>query len=88
MSRCVGISQHVSWYERGSSIVVLDELEGRRIELNQTAAFLWLELEASSAEDALVSALVREFEVDPEVARRDVGHWVKSMIDEGLVMFL
>jgi hypothetical protein len=85
MIRRVGIAQHLSWYEFGSSIVVLDELADQRVVLNQTAAFLWLELESFPAEDALVRALEREYEVSLEVARRDVSHWLESMIEQGLV---
>ena len=85
MTRRVGSAQHLSWYEFGSSIVVLDELAEQRVVLNETAAYLWLELENSPTEDALVCALEGEYEVDLEVARRDVSTWLESMIDQGLV---
>ncbi len=83
--RRVGFARHLSWYEFGNSIVVLDELVDERVVLNPTAAFLWLELEQLPAEDALVLALEREYEVDFEVARRDVGRWLESMLEQGLV---
>ena len=56
------------------------------VRLNETGAFLWKKLaEADQTEDSLVAALLDEYEVSEELARRDVQALVRSL-KEGKIL--
>ena len=67
----------------GSSIVVavgdaVKEFNGV-INLNETGAFLWKQIEKGVDEDALVSALLDEYDVDKETAEKDVKTFIEKL---------
>ena len=50
------------------------------IRLNETGAFLWKKLcEADQTEDALVAALLEEYDVDEATARADVQKLIEAL---------
>ena len=49
------------------------------ITLNSTGAFLWEQLQNACAEDALVAALLKTYEVDEQTARECVEEFVKKL---------
>ena len=53
--------------------------------LNETGVFLWRNIEKGMDEDALVKALLEEYEVDEETAKKDVKEFVFLLINNGLV---
>lgn len=56
------------------------------ISLNETAAFLWtVAIEQEFTGDMLVKALLEEYEVDDETARRDVANVVSKWKEIGLL---
>lgn len=55
------------------------------INLNSTGAFLWKVLEKGATEDDLVNALLAEYEIDEQTARRDVGIFVAKVKETNLV---
>ncbi len=56
------------------------------VSLNETAAFLWtVAIEQEFTEDMLVKALLEEYEVDDETARRDVANVVSRWKEIGLL---
>lgn len=55
------------------------------INLNETGAFLWNALQKDITEEQLVKALLDEYEVSEEVAKRDVGAFVKKLTEAGLI---
>jgi len=72
------------------------ELEGQAVivvparremhELDETATFLWRELEGSRSVAELVEALCGEFEVEPARAEEDVRAFVARLEEKGLVV--
>lgn len=56
------------------------------ITLNDTGAFLWERLQSETDEAALVAALLAEYDVDEETARRSVGAFVKKLNDNGFLI--
>lgn len=63
-----------------------DELDlNMMITLNDTGAFLWERLQAETDEDALVAALLGEYEVDESTARRCVRDFVKKLDDNEFI---
>ena len=53
--------------------------------LNETGAFLWEKLPAAPDPDALVDALLEDYEVDRETAAADVGEFLGKMRDLGIL---
>ena len=67
----------------GGEIMVIpsgDELDlNMMITLNETGRFLWERLEEGPTVDALVSALLAEYEVEEDVARKNVDAFVEKL---------
>lgn len=55
------------------------------ITLNGTGAFLWEQLQSETDEDTLVSALLREYDVDEARARECVKAFVKQLEENGFL---
>lgn len=55
------------------------------ITLNDTGAFLWEHLQMETGEDALVAALLKEYDVDEDTARSCVRQFVKKLDDNGFL---
>lgn len=76
-------------HEVGGQIVVLptegDVDLNMMIKLNGTGAFLWERLQEETDEDALVAALLAEYEVDEATARSCVQRFVGKLSDNGLL---
>lgn len=53
--------------------------------LNETATFIWDQLEGSLTESALVDRVVAEFEIEREVAAADVARVIEELCQEKLV---
>lgn len=57
----------------------------RLVSLNETAAWLWEQLDEDSDIDSLTKALCEEYEVEPEVARHDVETLVENWVKAGVI---
>lgn len=55
------------------------------ITLNETGKFLWERLQTETDEDALVAALLGEYDVDEEIARKSVGAFVAKLNENGFL---
>ena len=55
------------------------------ISLNETGAFFWHQLEKGVTEEEMVQALLSEYDVPEEVARRDAAMYLQKLKDAGLV---
>lgn len=63
-----------------------DELDlNMMITLNDTGAFLWEHLQEETTEDALVAALLAEYEVDADTARKAVVAFVEKLSNNGFL---
>ena len=72
----------------GQTVVIPcgDELDlNLMITLNGTGAFLWERLQSETDEDALVSALLGEYDVDEETARKGVAAFVEKLNENGFL---
>lgn len=56
------------------------------ITLNDTGAFLWERLQSETDEAGLVAALLAEYDVDEETARKSVAAFVKKLNDNGFLI--
>lgn len=55
------------------------------ITLNDTGAFLWEHLQTETDENALVAALLAEYDVDEARARQCVADFVRKLSDNGFL---
>lgn len=55
------------------------------ITLNDTGAFLWEHLQTETDEDALVAALLSEYDVDENTARVSVRQFVEKLNENGFL---
>lgn len=55
------------------------------ITLNDTGAFLWQQLQSETDENALVAALLREYDVDENTARECVQQFVEKLNENGFL---
>ena len=55
------------------------------ITLNETGAFLWKQLENGTDKEALIDALLAEYEVDREVAEKDVDAFIAKLTEAELL---
>lgn len=55
------------------------------ITLNETGAFLWQFLEKGADENALVSELLKEYDVDINTAKKDVDIFVSKLKGAGML---
>lgn len=55
------------------------------INLNETGAFLWKQLEKDATEEDLVKALTAEYEVAEETAKKDVKLFVQKLQEAQLI---
>ena len=53
------------------------------ITLNDSAVFLWKELEKGSDVEGLTAALLREYEVDEDTARTCSAEFIEKLLDAG-----
>ena len=58
--------------------VVLDKESGTVHHLNATASFIWSQMDGRTSTAQLVERVAAEFEVDAEVASRDVNGLIKQ----------
>ena len=66
-------------------VVILDKQTGRIHQLNSTASFVWSRLDSGMPLAAIVSELVRDFEVQEEMARADVARVAAELVRLELV---
>ena len=55
------------------------------IQLNETGAFLWKKLSVGTEIDELVEQTTKEFNVEKDVAERDVKEFVESLKEANLI---
>lgn len=55
------------------------------INLNEAGAFLWQLLESETSEDAVVAAMLEQYEVSEDIARNDVKKFVAQLSEADLL---
>ena len=55
------------------------------ITLNETGAFLWRLLESDTDEEAMLKAMLAEFDVDEATAKAGIARFVSKLESEGLL---
>lgn len=61
------------------------ELNGM-ININESARFMWENIEQTDSFEELVSLVLKEFEVEEEIAKRDVASFVNDLLRYGFLV--
>jgi len=78
-------SDGLSWRELDDQVVVLDAKSSRYLTINGAGVVIWRALAEGAALDAIVRALVEEYDVDEHVARNDVVVFLDDLRERGLL---
>ena len=75
----------------GENIIVAEGVENidysRIISMNESAAFLWKNIQDKSfTAEELVNLLLNEYEVEEDVARNDVNLLLEKWLDAGIIV--
>jgi hypothetical protein len=68
----------VSWREVDGEAILLDLETSAYLGVNATGTVLWPLLDTGTTPAAMAAALVERFEVEPDVAREDVGAFLEQ----------
>jgi coenzyme PQQ synthesis protein D (PqqD) len=79
------VSEAVRAAHGNDGSVVLDIRKGRVLRLNVTAALIFQSLQQGATVAQIIDRVSRRFSIPHEVAGTDVGDFLKSMVQEGLV---
>ena len=55
------------------------------IRLNETGIFLWSLLEGGTDEEAMLAAMLSEYDIDAETARADISRFVEALRKAGIL---
>lgn len=75
----------MSWREVDGAVIALDLESSTYVTTNETGTLLWPHLAEGTTTRTLVSTLVDEYELDVATAEADVGHFLKLLLDAGLL---
>ena len=56
------------------------------ITMNEVASFIWSNIDECNTVDKLISSILDEFEIDEEIARKDVESFTNELIEMGIVV--
>lgn len=56
------------------------------ISLNDTGAFLWKLLEKDTTEEELLSAMLKEYDIDEQTAKSDINEFLANMKQANLLI--
>lgn len=69
----------------GDELVALDVDAGRCFGFNEVATSIWRSLEQPKSFDELRDELLREFDVESDECRRDLGDFLEALVAKGLI---
>jgi hypothetical protein len=85
MSDIVKLRAGVEWRHVEEQILALDTNSSTFFNTNRAGALLWSQLSEGRTRDELTSALVAEYKIDSETARRDVDAYLEVLARHDLL---
>jgi len=82
----IKIKKDLAYRRIAGEMFVVDASLSELHELNGPAALIWEGLAAGKNNNALVSALTAEFEVDEKTARVDLDSFIAGLLKAGLLV--
>jgi hypothetical protein len=75
----------VEWREVEGEVIAVDVRTSEYLAINETGAALWHALRAGATTGELVERLVARFDVEPDVAGRDVSEFLDRLQERGML---
>lgn len=72
-------------HELDQQLVLVQPILGKVKVINQVGTFVWTQIDGHSSVDAIVSAVINSFAVDPQVAQQDVLAFLSDLLKKGLI---
>ena len=72
--------------EIGSGLVIMAPMGNTTHALEDLGVFIWNQIDGTRDLDAVLTAIVAEYEVQEETARADLGSFVEQLESAGLVL--
>jgi hypothetical protein len=79
------VSNGVRSTQNQDGTIVLDIERGRMLRLNLTGALIFERLQQGQTESQIINGISQEFRVSHHIAQADVGEFLKSMEEAGLL---
>jgi hypothetical protein len=79
-------AEGLSWREIDGETVVLDLVSSKYLTTNRTGTFLLRQLVVDRSMDELVTALAKEYSIEPATAARDTDAFLTRLRDRGLLV--
>jgi hypothetical protein len=81
----VAARRTLEWSEVGSEVVIIDRAAGELVRLNGLASFIWKRLDGTRTSGDLARSVCEQFAAEPDVAERDVRHFLGKLASLGLL---
>ena len=78
-------ASEVTWSEIEDECVLLHLSSGRYYTLNEVGRFLWESLDGKKSLSELHEGVIREYDVDEQVAKQDILEVIQDLLKEGLL---
>jgi len=79
------VSNRVRSTQSQDGTIVLDIERGRMLRLNLTGSLIFERLQRGQTESQIADGISQEFRVSQDIAQTDVGEFLKSMEQAGLI---
>jgi hypothetical protein len=77
--------ENIHWQQVDESIVILNPIEGKSHELNETGMYLWKQLESEQTFSSLLDELCSDYNVTSEEASKDITEFITLMLEQKLI---
>jgi hypothetical protein len=77
---------NLAWRQIEGEIVIISPEDSQVHELNETAAFVWMQADGARSVEEIADALTTEFEVAREAARADISELVGLLTEKRLLL--
>ena len=79
-------SDRAAWRVVEDELVVLDLETSAYLSINETGTCVWPLLETGARRDELVNAVLDNYEIEADVAGRDIDTFLSSLVARGLLL--
>lgn len=78
--------KNISWSEIEQEALILDShINQKAHALNELGTFIWNKLDGENTEADILDSIVREYEIDEEVAKKDLHSFIDQLINLKLI---
>ncbi|MBU1708814.1 MAG: PqqD family protein [Proteobacteria bacterium] len=79
------INEELTWRDVDDQMVVLHLPTGKYYTFNEIGRVIWLSLTENKAEEEIIKIIIKEYEVSPEQAQKDIDHFIAGLSASALV---